>query len=166
MKTTTRWLLGAALPVIILDQLSKLLVASALPLGGAWSPLAGPDPLFQIIHTANTGVAFGLFSNLGPVFIIVPLAVSGAILIYARRLGQQQRLMALALGCLLGGALGNVIDRVRVGYVIDFFDVGVGALRNASNVADWGIVLGVILLALATWRAERRAKLSGDVRAN
>lgn len=164
MRITTRLLIGVALLVIAVDQIIKLIVSSALPLGGAWSPLAGPNPLFQIIHAANTGVAFGLFKDLGPIFIIVPLIVSGVILIYARRLPDTQRFMAFALGFMLGGALGNVIDRVRVGYVIDFFDVGLGALRNASNVADWCIVLGVILLAIAMWREERPAQLGGDVR--
>jgi signal peptidase II len=166
LRITTRLPIGVALLVIAVDQIIKFIVASALPLGGAWSPLAGPNPFFQIIHTANTGVAFGLFQNLGPIFIIVPLIVSGVILIYARQLHDTQRFMALALGFMLGGALGNVIDRVRIGYVIDFFDVGLGSFRNASNVADWCIVLGVILLAIALWREERQAKLSGDVRSN
>jgi signal peptidase II len=159
-------LIGAALVVIAIDQIVKFVVSSALPLGGAWSPLTGPNPFFQIIHTANTGGAFGLFQNLGPIFIIVPLSISAAILVYARRLHDTQRFMALALGFMLGGALGNVVDRIRVGYVIDFFDIGIGSLRNASNVADWCIVLGVILLAIAMWREERQAKLSGDVRSN
>jgi signal peptidase II len=166
LRITTRLLIGVALLVIVVDQIIKFIVSSALPLGGAWSPLTGPDPFFQIIHTANTGVAFGLFRNLGPIFIIVPLLISGAILVYARRLHDTQRFLAVALGFMLGGALGNVVDRIRVGYVIDFFDIGIGSLRNASNVADWCIVLGVILLAIAMWREERQAKLSGDVRSN
>ncbi|MBI5565611.1 MAG: signal peptidase II [Chloroflexi bacterium] len=166
MRITTRMLIGVALLVIAVDQVIKFIVSAALPLGGAWSPVAGPNPFFQIIHTANTGVAFGLFQNLGPIFILVPLSISVAILVYARRLHDTQRFMAVALGFMLGGALGNVVDRIRVGYVIDFFDIGIGSLRNASNVADWCIVLGVILLAIAMWREERQAKLGGDVRSN
>ena len=167
MKTTTRLPIGIALLVIAVDQIIKYIVSAALPLGGAWSPLAGPNPFFQIVYTINTGVAFGLFKDLGPVFIIVPLVIGGAILFYARRLRADQRPVALALGLMLGGALGNVIDRLRLGGgVLDFFDVGLGTLRNASNVADWCIVLGVILLAIAMWREERQAKLSGDVRSN
>ena len=135
--------------VIAVDQMVKLIVSAALPLGGAWSPFAGPNPFFQIIYTANTGVAFGLFKDLGPVFIIVPLIVSGVILSMRGGCTADQRFMALALGFMLGGALGNVIDRIRVGDVIDFFDVGLGSFRNASNFADWCIVLGVILLAIA-----------------
>jgi signal peptidase II len=167
LKTTTRLLIGVALPVIAIDQLIKFFVSSALPLGGAWSPLAGPNPFIQIVYTINTGVAFGLFKDLGPVFILVPLVISGVILFYAERLQADQRLIAAALGLIAGGALGNVIDRLRLGGgVLDFFDVGIGSLRNASNFADWSIVLGVILLAIAMWREERQAKLSGDARSN
>ena len=166
MRITTRLLIGVGVLVIVVDQIVKFIVSAALPLGGVWSPLGGPNPFIQIIHAANTGVAFGLFQNLGPIFILVPLIVSGVILVYARQLHTTQRFMALALGFMLGGALGNVIDRIRVGYVIDFFDVGIGSFRNASNVADWCIVLGVILLAIAMWREERQAKLNGDVRSN
>ena len=152
--------------VLVIDQVTKYLVASNLPLGGAWSPLSGPLPLFQIVHAYNTGAAFGLFQNMNPVFIVVAIIVSVVIGVYARQLRGDQRLLGAALGLMLGGSLGNVIDRVRIGHVLDFFDIGIGTLRNASNVADWCIVLGVILLAIAMWREERPAHLSGDVRSN
>jgi len=154
------------MPVLIIDQIVKFIVSSALPLGSAWSPFQGPNPFVQIIHTANTGVAFGLFQNLSVIFTILPLIISGVIIYTVTRLRDDQKLMAVSFGFVLGGALGNLIDRLRIGYVIDFFDVGIGTLRNASNVADWCIVLGVILLAIAMWREERQAKLSGDVRSN
>ncbi len=161
MKKTTLIVLIVAALVIVIDQIVKLLVSTALPLGGAWSPLSGPSPFFQIVHVANTGVAFGMFKDLGIVFIIVPLIISGVIVFYALRLRSDQTFMALALGLTLGGALGNVIDRIRIGYVIDYFDIGVGSLRNASNFADWSIVLGVILLAVATLLDERKQKKAG-----
>jgi signal peptidase II len=144
--------------VILIDQAVKYLVSATLPLGEAWSPLPGPNPLIQIVHLANTGFAFGLFRNLGIVPILVPLIISGFIVFYARRLHADQKFMAVALGLTLGGALGNVIDRLRMGYVIDYFDIGVGALRNASNFADWSIVLGVILLSVAMLLEERKQK--------
>ena len=161
MKKTMLIVLIVAAVVIAIDQAVKSLVSASLPLGGAWSPLPGPSPFFQIVHVANTGVAFGMFRDLGVVFIIVPLIISGVILYYARRLRPDQIFMAFALGLTLGGALGNVIDRIRIGYVIDYFDIGVGALRNASNFADWSIVLGVILLAVATLLDERKQKKAG-----
>jgi signal peptidase II len=151
-----RLILIVALLIIAVDQLIKLLVSTYLPPGGSWSPLPGLNPFFQIVNTSNTGVAFGLFKDLGGVFIIVPLVISGVLLVYARRLREDQRFLALSLGFILGGALGNVVDRIRLGHVIDFFDVGLGTLRNASNLADWSIVLGAILLALAMLREERK----------
>ena len=158
MKKTTLIVLIVALLVIAVDQAVKYLVSTSLPFGDAWSPLPGPNPFFQIVHVPNTGVAFGLFRDLGAVFIVVPLIISGIIIYYVRRLRPDQKFMALALGLTLGGALGNVIDRLRLGYVIDYFDIGVGTLRNASNFADWSIVLGVILLGLATLLEDRKQK--------
>ena len=158
MKRTTWLILILAALVIGGDQVIKYLVTSDLPLGGAWSPLPGPNPFFQIVHTYNTGVAFGLFQGLGVVFIIVPLIISGFILFYARRVRADQILLAIALGLMLGGALGNVVDRIRLGYVIDYFDIGIGTLRNASNFADWSIVSGAILLGIATLLDERKQK--------
>ena len=151
-------ILIVAVLVIAIDQLSKYLVSIYLPLGSAWSPLPGDNPVFQIVHIYNTGVAFGMFRDLGPVFIIIALVISGVIIVYARKLRSDQWLTCLALGLMLGGAVGNVIDRLRLGHVIDFFDVGVGTLRNASNFADWAIVSGVILLGLATLLDERKHK--------
>ncbi len=158
MKKTTWLVLIVAALVIVVDQAVKYLVSTSLPLGGAWSPLPGPNPVFQIVQVPNTGVAFGLLKDLGVVFIIVPLIISGLIIYYARRLRADQKFMAVALGLTLGGALGNLIDRVRLGYVIDYFDIGIGSLRNASNFADWSIVLGVILLGVATLLDERKQK--------
>jgi len=158
LKKTSLIVVIVAVLVIVIDQIVKRVVSTALPLGAAWSPLSGPNPFFQIVHVANTGVAFGMFKDLGIVFIIVPLIISGIIIFYARRLRPDQIFMAFALGLTLGGALGNVIDRIRIGYVIDYFDIGIGSLRNASNFADWSIVLGVILLAVATLLDERKQK--------
>ncbi len=160
MKKTTRLILIVAVVIIAVDQVIKYFVSMYLPVGGAWSPLPGPSPVFQIVHTINTGVAFGLFKDLGPVFIIVRLTVSAVIIFYARRLREDQKLFALALGLMVGGTLGNAIDGIRLGHVIDFFDVGIGTFRNASNLADWSIVLSVILLGVAILREERRQKKS------
>ena len=159
MKKTMLIVLIVAVLVIVIDQVVKYLVSTSLPLGGAWSPLSGPSPFFQIVHVPNTGVAFGLFKDLGVVFIIVPLIISGVIVYYARRVRSDQKLVAFALGLMLGGALGNVIDRIRFGGgVLDFFEVGIGTFRNASNFADWSIVAGVFVWALAMFLDERKPK--------
>jgi signal peptidase II len=159
LKKTTWLTLIVAVLVVVFDQTGKYLVATNLPVGGAWSPFPGPNPFFQIVYTYNTGVAFGLFKGLGVVFIIVPLIISGVIVFYVRRLRPDQKLIAFALGMMLGGALGNVIDRIRFGGgVLDFFEVGSGTLRNASNFADWSIVAGVMVWAVAMLLEDRRSK--------
>jgi signal peptidase II len=151
-----------AVLVMALDQLSKYLVTTFLPLGGVWSPLPGPQPFFQIVYTYNTGATFGLFKDLGPVFIVIALIVAGVIMVYSRKLRNDQWLTCLALGLMLGGAIGNVIDRIRLGHVIDFIDVGVGPTRwYTSNLADVSMVLGVILLGLAMFIDERRDRKRG-----
>jgi signal peptidase II len=151
-------LIVAAL-VVALDQGSKYLVTQSLPVGGVWSPFPGPTPFFQIVYTYNTGATFGLFKDLGPVFIFIALVIVAALILYARRLRRDQWLMCVALGLMLGGAIGNLIDRIRLGHVIDFIDVGVGATRwYTSNLSDVSLVLGVILLGVALLLEEVRHK--------
>ena len=154
------WLtLIVAVLVIIIDQTGKAVVAANLPVGGAWSPFPGPDPFFQIVYTYNTGATFGLFKDLSPVFILIALVIVGVLILYARRLRPDQWLMCVALGLMLGGAIGNLIDRIRLGHVIDFIDVGVGTQRwYTSNLSDVSLVLGVILLGIAMLSEELRHK--------
>ncbi len=161
MKKTTWLILIMAALVIALDQISKYWVAVSLPLGGAWSPLPGADPFFQIVYVTNTGVTFGLFKDLGLISVGIAVAVTGVIIIYARHLRRDQKLTCVSLGLMLGGAIGNVLDRIRLGYVIDFIDMGVGATRwYTSNIADIAIVSGVLLLGLATLLDERKHRRS------
>lgn len=159
MKTSQRFMLVGALLVLVADQVTKYLVVSNLPPGGTWSSLPGPWPLFQIVHAYNTGAAFGLFKNFGVVFMVVAIVVIGAILFYARSLPASQQLIGTALGLMLGGSLGNLIDRLRLGQVLDFIDIGIGTTRwYTSNIADASIVLGVILLGISMLREEHRPK--------
>lgn len=159
MKKTTWLILIVAALVMALDQLSKYLVAASLPVGGVWSPFPGEYPVFQIVHTTNTGVTFGLFKDLGLISVGIAVAVAAVIIIYSRKLRNDQKLTCVSLGLMLGGAIGNVIDRIRLGHVIDFLDAGIGPTRwYTSNVADIAIVSGVILLGLATLLDERKHK--------
>lgn len=157
MKRSTVFIVVLAAIIIAADQISKYLVSTLLPLNGTWSPFPGPDPFFRIVYVYNTGAAFGSFQNFGIVFAPIAFIVIGAILYYSRRIGEDQKLTRVALGFMLGGASGNLLDRLlRGGHVIDFLDVGAGATRwYVSNFADISIVLGVGLLALAMWRDEK-----------
>ncbi len=157
MKKTTWLSLIVAALVVALDQVSKYLISTWLPLGGAWSPFPGKNPIFRLVYTYNTGVAFGLFKDLGPIFMVIALLVAGVIIFYSHKLQNDQRLACVSLGLMLGGAVGNVIDRLRLGHVVDFIDVGIGTARwYTSNLADVSIVLGVILLGVATLLDERK----------
>ena len=167
MKTAVWITLSVAALVIAADQISKFLVTATLPWGGMWSPFPGQNPIFRIVHATNTGVAFGLFKGWGPLFVVIAAVAAALIILYANRLRDDQWLMYVALGLMLGGAIGNVIDRLRLGHVIDFIDVGIGTTRwYTSNLADVAIVSGVILLGLATlldeWK-HRQSKSSQRV---
>lgn len=156
LKTTgVHWLLLAAVTavVIVLDQASKAYVVAHLDRYESWMPVAAIKPVFRFTHVHNTGAAFGMLPQGGTVFLIISLVVSAIIVYYYRRLTFGGWVVRLALGLQLGGALGNAIDRVRLGYVVDFLKV---AYWPVFNIADSCIVIGVALLAFAMLREEWR----------
>ncbi|MFO1541239.1 MAG: signal peptidase II [Chloroflexota bacterium] len=154
MSRPTLLFLLLALGVVLADQLTKAwVVASFAPadaLAAAGSPGAPTEvlgTLVRIARTANAGGIFGLFGDAA-----LPLALAGslvcvAIVVVQLRAGRSDPLLAAALGLLLGGALGNLVDRVRLGYVVDFVDAGIGDLRwYTFNVADAAISIAIVLL--------------------
>ena len=145
--TPGQWLflLGVAALAILADQITKAYVVAHLDLHASWMPLDFLESIFRFTHVHNTGAAFGLFPEGGSFFLIIAVLVSSFILYYYRQLPAGAWLVRLALGLQLGGALGNVIDRVHRGYVVDFMHL---EHWPVFNVADSCIVLGVVLLAL------------------
>lgn len=142
--------------VLLLDQASKYLIETSLAFYEIWAPIPAIEPFFRIMHVTNTGMAFGLFPGGGLFFGVMALLVSGAILYYNHTLPAHNVWMRIALGLTLGGALGNMIDRLRLGHVTDFLDFGPWPL---FNVADMAVVSGAIILAwqmLREIRAERQ----------
>jgi signal peptidase II len=146
-----RWILFAALAaaIIVVDQATKAwVVASVDP--------ARPMVLFgdnlRLVVSHNTGALFGLFRDQAPLFALLSAGVIGLIAWYHGRTGRSTY-MTVALGLLLGGAIGNFVDRFRLGYVVDFVDAGIGNLRwYTFNVADSAISTAlVLLLAVAIW---------------
>jgi signal peptidase II len=137
--------------VLLVDQVSKQLIMNALPEGQSWEVVPWLSPVLYLTHVTNSGAAFGLFPKLGGVFIVVATMVVVAIILYYRYLTEGQWLLRLALGLQLGGALGNLIDRLRYGFVVDFLDLNFWPLQNwpVFNFADTAIVSGVALLALS-----------------
>jgi signal peptidase II len=148
--------------VILVDQASKWVVEQQLPLHSSWAPLPGLDHLFRITHLSNTGAAFGLFPGGSLLFSLIAALVAIVILYYNFQLPAGNHLLRFALGLQLGGALGNLVDRLRIGHVTDFLDFG---RWPVFNLADAAIVGGVVLLALLMLveeRAAARAKSSAE----
>jgi signal peptidase II len=150
--------IGIAVAVVVIDQLSK-----------AWlTGLLDPDEslqvigdLLRIVHGQNDGAIFGLFRDQALLFGLVSIGVIGLVVWFHGNSGRST-FMSIALGLLLGGAIGNMIDRFRLGYVVDWVDAGIGDWRFYTfNVADSAISLAVVLLlltaivpALGTGRAD------------
>lgn len=157
-STRERWIpfLFAAL-VLLLDFLSKEIVRDNLPLYTYWAPFPALEQFFRISHTANTGVAFGLFQfqNANLIFALFASIVSVGIIIFNQKLEPGNALLRVALGLQLGGALGNLLDRVTQGSVTDFLDFGPWPV---FNIADAAVVAGVILMGFVLLQEERKAQ--------
>ena len=151
-------LLGSAGLLVAVDQFTKYLVRSRLDFGGSWSPIPGLGEWVRVVHWTNTGAAFGMFPSGGLVFTVVAVIVSGAILYYYPRIPTGHWLLRSALIFQLGGALGNLVDRLFLSTVTDFIAVG---QFPVFNVADACISLGVGLLVLSMWLDERQEAAPG-----
>ena len=144
--------------VVILDQITKALLVRALPLH-EYVPLI--DGFLSLSHVHNRGAAFGVLSDARLPY--QPLLLSAlsltallAIAYYFVRLPPSARLPRLALALVLGGAVGNLIDRLLYGHVVDFVDMGIGDLRwYAWNVADAAVSLGILTLFAAALLGDR-----------
>src|SRR6059058_4760916 len=146
---------GVAIVVFALDRLTKAWVSENIPLGTA-RPVVGE--YVRIVHAQNTGAAFGLLPERTTLLSVLSVIAVLAIVYYYRQIASSSWLVSATLGMQLGGAAGNLVDRVRQGFVVDFIDVGVGDVRFwAFNVADSSIVVGIILVTLALWYEEHRA---------
>lgn len=149
------WLSAA---VMLLDQITKQLVVRNLD----WFDSIPLMPHLNLVYLKNTGAAFSMLSDAPPAFfVLLGVAVSIGILIWLRRHPVGETRVAVGLALILGGALGNVIDRVTRGYVVDFIDFYWGTWHFAAfNVADMAISTGAGLLILDSilqWRRERAA---------
>jgi signal peptidase II len=141
--------------IVALDQWTKYLVRSRLELGEIWAPIPALAPYVRIVHWNNTGAAFGLLPSASLVFTVVAIIVSIAIIYYFPRVPGSQPILRLALALQLGGAVGNLIDRLLLGTVTDFVSI---VTFPVFNVADSCISIGVALLVAAMWVEERRQK--------
>src|SRR5919109_4508067 len=118
--------LGVAALVFVLDRVTKAWVTENIPLGTA-RPIAGD--YLRIVHAQNTGAAFGLLPERTTLLSVLSILAVLAIVYYYRQIASSSWLISATLGMQLGGAAGNLVDRVRQGFVVDFIDVGVGDVR-------------------------------------
>ncbi len=157
--------------IVALDQWTKYLVRTQIPYGGIWSPWPWLTPFARIVHWNNTGAAFGMLQGYGIVFTVLAIIVSLVIIYYYPRVSTEDWPLRFAMCLQLGGALGNLVDRITVGQVTDFVSVGTFAV---FNIADASITVGVIVLLLGVWikdtqqkrEATRIAAHSSDVDTN
>lgn len=143
-------LLTVSVITLILDQASKMLIMAGMTRGQSIPVI---DGIFHITYIHNPGAAFGLLANRTSFFIVVSLlAIAGAVFFY-RKQGVRRGLLPAALGMIVGGALGNLVDRVRYGEVIDFIDF---IIWPVFNLADTAIVVGAGLLSILLWKADSK----------
>lgn len=159
MNNRYLFLIAVALPVIILDQATKLFIVRTLEFHGTITVV---ENFFEIIHTRNQGAAFGFLRDSSvrlPFLITVSIVAAVVVLAVFRKLRPDQKVTAWGLALVFAGAVGNLIDRIRLGEVIDFLNVHwYEHFWPAFNVADSAICVGVGLLAVDMIREERRKK--------
>jgi signal peptidase II len=143
---------GVAGFIILIDQITKALVTSRLSHGRSVELIGGA---VRLVSAANSGAAFSLFRSGGVAFMLVAAGVALGIAWFYRQLGTAPLATRIALALVVGGAVGNLVDRVRLGYVVDFIDLG---WWPVFNVADSAIVLGAATLALVNF-FPRRAEI-------
>ena len=155
---------GLALVVIVLDQLTKLLVLNAIGIEPVSAIRDGTHiaevlpPVFNLTYVLNTGVSFGLFGGGAGRWVLSVFSIVVAMALAVWALRTRRGLLLAAIGLIMGGAIGNVIDRIRFGGVVDFLDFsGTGLFPWIFNIADSGITVGVVLLILDSFLSERRS---------
>jgi len=152
--------------VLLLDQVTKILVDQSMRIYDTHTLIPG---LLDLYYIRNPGAAFGLLSNSHsalrvPFFVVVSALAIGFILYLFRKLEESERLVPFALSLVLGGAVGNLVDRIRLGEVIDFVHIHYRRFSwPAFNVADIAITGGVILLMVRMFFLDRKEKRAGGV---
>jgi signal peptidase II len=141
-----------AAAITLLDQATKLLVIRSI---GAYEQRVVIEGFFNLVHSENTGAAWGIFQKSNDLLAVVSLLTILALYLFRRSFQLQRKTSTVAFGLIAGGIVGNLIDRVRVGHVIDFLDFYVGTHHwPAFNVADSSICIGVALYIIFSWRIE------------
>lgn len=163
-----KWIIlaGTTCLALVADQASKVWVLANLAPYESVAPIPALQPLFQLTRSSNTGAAFGILPMAGDIFVIVAVFIIAGMLWYFRQVSPRERLIPFAFGLFIGGALGNVADRLQFGHVIDFIHYQIPHLISIyCNLADHAIVSGVLLfIGVYGWRdyrEKRRLQIGG-----
>ena len=143
------WLVAIAALIVVLDQVTKWWLTSATGLGASRLRIPLGAPWLALEYSENRGVAFGLFAGAAPLVALLAIAIVVVVLVQYLREVRPAIWQTVAVAAVAGGAVGNLMDRIRVGYVVDF--ISIGPWPN-FNVADSAITLGVLLLAWGWWK--------------
>jgi signal peptidase II len=156
LKDYSAILLIAAV-IVAFDQLTKWWVRTNIAAGESWLPdsLQWLSPYARIVHWYNRGAAFGIFQQGNMVFTVLAFIVIGAIIYYYPQISAADWPLRLAMSMQLGGALGNLLDRLTIGHVTDFISVGTFPV---FNIADASISVGCVVLLLGVWWQDRLVK--------
>jgi signal peptidase II len=149
-----RWLMLVIIAgaVVAIDQLAKALVIQALVLSEVVAPIPALAPFIRVTYSLNTGAAFGFLPQAGDIFLIMAVFIVAGLFIFYPRIGDKAWLTRIGVALVVGGALGNAVDRLVHGAVIDFVYLTIpGVVANVSNFADHAIVLGVALILFDSW---------------
>ncbi|MDH0476717.1 signal peptidase II [Aeromonas caviae] len=160
-KTGLRWLWLAVL-AFVLDQASKLAVVKLLPFG---YPGVEITPFFNLVHVYNKGAAFSFLADQGGwqrwFFAVLAFAICGLLIHWLRKQSVTQRWSGIAYSLIIGGALGNVFDRLVLGHVVDFLDFYWGRAHwPAFNLADSFIFIGATMIVLDGFRSEKKKEVT------
>lgn len=145
--------------VLALDQYTKYLVESRLPMYEVYAPFPSIEGLFRFFHTTNTGAAFGILQDANAMLAVVASVVTVVVIYFNHILPADNRLLRVALGLQLGGIVGNLVDRIQLGHVTDFLDFGPWPV---FNLADTALVSGVILLGYLMLFKPESVKMPGE----
>lgn len=159
----TKWRILALVValVLLIDQVSKAWIVSTFDL---YSSMPLLPPVLYITRSENTGGAFGIGSGSSAVFFLLSLAIMSGILYFYSRADRNAILQHFAFSLILGGALGNALDRLQHGVVIDFVHIIIpNVLSNVSNFADHALSIGVVLLLIDSFRPEEAAAVQTPV---
>ena len=164
MRSKYRFSLAIAAVVLILDQASKLVIEQGL---AEWEKVSVIPDFFNLVHVLNRGAVFGFLNQADTTwqvyFFIAASLAAVAVILYLLRTGQyRDRMMPVGLGLILGGAVGNLFDRVRLGFVIDFLDFYVGKYHwPAFNVADIAITTGTLAVIVSFYIKQKKTSAPG-----